>query len=93
MVTSGDYQRVYYVDGKAYHHIIDPDTLMPSLYWRSVTVVCSDSGLADALSTALFLLPLEDGKVLAQKCSAEVLWVDETGAEFMTPGFGEMIRT
>ena len=93
VVTSGDYQRVYYVDGKAYHHIIDPDTLMPSLYWRSVTVVCSDSGLADALSTALFLLPLEDGKVLAQKCSAEVLWIDETGAEFMTPGFGEMIRT
>ena len=93
VVTSGDYQRVYYVDGKAYHHIIDPDTLMPSAYWSSVTVVCADSGLADALSTALFLLPLEEGKALAQKCSAEVLWVDAAGAEFMTPGFGEMIRT
>ena len=93
VVTSGDYQRVYYVDGKAYHHIIDPDTLMPSEYWRSVTVVCGDSGLADALSTALFLLPLEEGKALAQKCSADVLWVDAAGAEFMTPGFGEMIRT
>ena len=93
VVTSGDYQRVYYVDGKPYHHIIDPATRMPGEYWRSVTVVCADSGLADALSTALFLLPLEEGQALAEKCGAQVLWVDGEGNEFMTPGFGEMIRT
>ena len=93
VVTSGDYQRVYYVDGKAYHHIIDPDTRMPAEYWRSVTVVCEDSGLADALSTALFLLPLEEGLALAEKCGAEALWIDAAGNESMTPGFGAMIRT
>ena len=93
VVTSGDYQRVYYVDGKPYHHIIDPATRMPGAYWRSVSVVCADSGLADALSTALFLLPLEQGQALAEKCGAEVFWVDAAGDEFMTPGFGEMIRT
>ena len=93
VVTSGDYQRVYYVDGQPYHHIIDPATRMPGAYWRSVTVVCADSGLADALSTALFLLPLEDGQALAEKCGAQVLWVNATGDEFMTPGFGDMIRT
>ena len=93
VVTSGDYQRTYSVGGKKYHHIIDPDTQMPSAYWRSVTVVCSDSGLADALSTALFLLPLEEGMALAKECEAEVLWIDATGAEFMTPGFQEFIRT
>ena len=93
VVTSGDYQRVYFVDGKPYHHIIDPATRMPGEYWRSVTVVCADSGLADALSTALFLLPLEDGQALAAQCGAEVLWIDRAGDEFMTPGFGEMIRT
>ena len=63
-VTSGDYQRTYTVEGKSYHHIIDPDTLMPSEYWRSVTVVCDDSGLADALSTALFLMPQSEGQEL-----------------------------
>ena len=93
VVTSGDYQRTYTVDGKKYHHIIDPDTRMPAAYWRSVTIVCQDSALADALSTALFLLPLEQGKALAEKCGADVLWIDTEGNEFMTPGFESIIRT
>lgn len=90
-VTSGDYQRVYTVDGKEYHHIIDPDTLMPSEYWRSVTVVCDDSGLADALSTALFLLPLEEGQLLLEECGAMAMWVDSGGNMFYSPGFEALI--
>jgi len=93
VVTSGDYQRCYMVDGKIYHHIIDPDTLYPSAYWRSVTIVCADSGLADALSTALFLLPYEEGLALAEQCGAEALWVNEAGEKFYTPGFETLIRT
>ncbi len=93
VVTSGDYQRAYMVEGKLYHHIIDPATLYPGEYWRSVTVVCGDSGLADALSTALFLLPLEDGQALLDKCGAEALWVDAHGQRFYSPGFEELIRT
>lgn len=93
VVTSGDYQRTYAVDGKTYHHIIDPKTQMPSAYWRSVTVVCADSGLADALSTALFLLPLDEGQALAEKCGAQALWLDASGNEFMTSGFREIIQT
>lgn len=93
VVTSGDYQRCYMVDGKIYHHIIDPETLYPSEYWRSVTIVCGDSGLADALSTALFLLPYEEGLALAKECGAEALWVNEAGEQFYTPGFEALIRT
>lgn len=91
VVTSGDYQRVYFAEGKSYHHIIDPATQMPSEYWRSVTVVCGNSALADALSTALFLLPLEQGRSLARQAGAEVLWVDSTKAEYMTDGFRELL--
>ena len=93
VVTSGDYQRTYMVEGKLYHHIIDPGTLYPSEYWRSVTILCEDSGLADALSTALFLLPLEEGQALLEKCGAEAMWVDAAGQMFYSPGFEERIRT
>jgi len=93
VVTSGDYQRTYMVAGELYHHIIDPVTLHPSEYWRSVTIVCDDSGLADALSTALFLLPLEDGLKLLEECGAEAMWVDGEGQEFFSPGFEALIRT
>ncbi len=93
VVTSGDYQRYYTVDGKIYHHIIDPETRMPSAYWRSVTILCEDSGLADALSTALFLLPQEEGQALLNQTGAEAMWVDAQGQEFLSPGFSDYIRT
>ena len=92
VVTSGDYQRTYEVDGVQYHHIIDPETCMPATYWRSVTVVCADSAVADALSTALFLLPLEEGQRLAAQWEAQALWVDSAGKESMTDGFRTLIK-
>lgn len=93
LVTSGDYQRNYVVDGQLYHHIIDPDTLFPSTYWRSVTILCADSGLADALSTALFLLPLEEGQALLNRTGAMAIWVATDGSVFYSPGIQELIRT
>ena len=93
VVTSGDYQRTYWVEGRPYHHIIDPETQMPSEHWRSVSVIGQDSGLADALSTALFLLPLEQGKALAARCGVEALWVDANKQEYSTPGLAALIRT
>ena len=91
IVTSGDYQRYYVVGGVRYHHIIDPETLYPAGRFRSVTVICGDSGLADALSTALFVLPREEGEALAQSCGAEAMWVDTEGNCFYTPGFSDWI--
>ena len=93
MVTSGDYQRAYLVDGEIYHHIIDPDTLYPGRLWRAVTVVCPDSGLADALSTALFLLPMEEGQKLLDQCESYAMWVDAEGNLYYSTGFQDLIRT
>lgn len=85
LVSSGDYQRYYTVDGVKYHHLIDPDTLMPAGYYHQVTVLCEDSGLADGLSTALFLMPLEQGQRLLESIpGAEALWV--------LPG-GELVKS
>lgn len=92
VVTSGDYQRAYVVDGELYHHIIDPLTCYPSTWWRSVTILSEDSGLADALSTALFLLPLEEGQSLLDKTGAHAMWVDRDGKNFYSPGFEDYIR-
>ncbi|MDD2428644.1 MAG: FAD:protein FMN transferase [Eubacteriales bacterium] len=61
VVTSGDYQRFFTVNGKRYHHIISPQTLFPSEHMRAITVVTRHSGWADLLSTALFLMPYEEG--------------------------------
>lgn len=93
VVTSGDYQRCYEVDGKLYHHIIDPATLYPSEYWRSVTIICEDSGLADALSTALFVCSREEGQALLDSFGAEAMWVDAEGEIYYSPGFEENIRS
>ena len=75
LVTSGDYQRYYVVDGTRYHHLIDPDTLFPATYFNGVTVLCSDSGLADCLTTGLFCQPLEDGlKIVESLDGVEAMW-------------------
>lgn len=92
VVTSGDYQRTYHVGGTDYHHIIDPKTLLPARKWRSVSIVCDDSGLADALSTGLFLMDRTQGEALAARCGADVMWVDADGKEYRTAGFNERIR-
>ena len=93
VVTSGGYQRYFTVDGVAYHHIIDPDTLYPADYWRSVTILGPDSGLADALSTALFTLPRQEGQALLDAFGAQAMWVQPDGSILYSPGFREYIRT
>ena len=88
LVTSGNYQRYYLVDGVRYHHIIDPVTLMPSDRYRSVSVVCSDSGVADALSTALFCMDYDAGVALVDSLTnAEVMWVMPDGTQRYSDGF------
>lgn len=93
VVTSGDYQRYYTVDGVPYHHIIDPETLMPGAKWRAVSILCADSGVGDALSTALFLLDREAGQSLLDQFDAEAMWLDGAGNEYFSPGFQALLRT
>ena len=92
VVTSGDYQRYYTVDGVTYHHLIDPETLYPGKQWKAVSVVCEDSGLADALSTALFLLPKEEGQKLLDEYDACACWIVSESEIYYSDGFIDKIK-
>ena len=89
VVTSGDYQRFYVVDGKRYCHIIDPDTGMPPEHFPLVSVLAEDSGLADAWSTALFNMEFQEGLALVESMPGlEALWILEDGGIRCSGGFG-----
>ena len=64
VVTSGDYEKYFTHAGKRYAHIIDPRTGYPTTGIKSVTIVCPDTELADALATSVFVLGAEDGLAL-----------------------------
>lgn len=92
VVTSGDYQRYFTVDGKKYCHIINPETLMPSEYYSGVSILCEDSALGDALSTTLFNLPIEKGKALIESLDGvEAVWVDKNFNKTFSSGFEKYI--
>lgn len=92
-VTSGDYERTFSVNDTKYHHIIDKDTLMPSAHFRSVSIITPDSGLADALSTALFCMSRENGLALVETLeNVEVLWIMHDGTQYYTDGLSKLIR-
>lgn len=85
--TSGDYERFVEVDGKRYHHIIDPDTGYPADAGLCGVTILSRSGLlSDALSTACFVLGYEKSLPLLEDFDAYGMFVDRQGNVLLTPG-------
>ncbi|WP_205410170.1 FAD:protein FMN transferase [Acetivibrio cellulolyticus] len=88
IVTSGDYERFIKVNGKNYHHIIDPRTGYPAdSNLESATVICENSMKADILSTAAFVLGLNEGmEVIGKVNDVEAILVTKDKEVFITKG-------
>lgn len=94
VVSSGDYQRYYIVNGKVMHHLIDPKTLMPGEYYKAVTIVTQDSGLADFLSTTTFLLPYDESRSLVESLDGvEAIWIMKDGKIEATKGLEKIMKS
>lgn len=85
--TSGSYEKCFEQDGMTYHHLLDPETGYPAESGLVSVTVLSDSGaLSDALSTACFILGLEEGTDLLGQYGAEGIFIDKTGRITVTAG-------
>jgi thiamine biosynthesis lipoprotein len=93
--TAGDYERAFVLDGKRYHHIIDPKTGYPATASRGVTIFAPTAFLADALDDAVFILGPQKGMALVDSypgCSAMI--VDAANKVWVSKGLeGRLERT
>ena len=81
--VSGDYERFYEIEGTEYPHILDPKTGRPVSNGIHSVVVLADSGaMADALSTAVFVMGVEKAATLYQNedLTFEFLCMTDEGA-------------
>ena len=93
VVTSGDYERFFELDGKRFHHIIDPRTGFPARGCLSASVVAPNAEFADALATALCVLGPADGLALIESLPrVEAILVGMDGEVHVSPGLKGTIR-
>lgn len=94
LVTSGNYQRFFIGldDLKVYHHIIDPHTLYPGGDVMAVTVFYDNAAMADIMSTAIYLMPLNEAKTFVEGfMGLEAIWYLNDGTYEYSSGFGQYL--
>jgi thiamine biosynthesis lipoprotein len=90
VATSGDYERFFIKDGVRYHHILDPETGYPARRSRSVTIIADNPTWADALSTAVFVMGVDDGMEIVEGIEGvEAVIVDPLGKVHVSSGLKE----
>lgn len=84
--TSGDYQRYFILNGRRYHHLLNPKTGHPAMFCRSVSVITNKGVFTDSFATAVFILGPERGMNLLQKLGMNGVIVDADGKMHISPG-------
>lgn len=87
VVTSGDYEKFFILDGRRFHHIIDPASGFPARGVVSVTIFAKSAALADALATGVFVLGIEKGmRLIESDPSLEGILVDDALVPHISSG-------
>jgi len=87
VVTSGDYERYFFRDGKRYHHILDPRTGYPTEGPQQVTLVANDIGRVNGYTLAIMVRGTAWGRdLIAQTPRLSGLIVDHAGQLWSSPG-------
>lgn len=94
VVTSGSYERFFESEGKTYHHIFDPHTGYPAQTGViAVTVISENSTMADALSTALFVMGIKDGIDLVERTDdVEAIFFTQANEVYVSKGLQNSIE-
>lgn len=81
VVTSGNYEKYFTSEGRRFAHIVDPQTGYPTQGVTSVTLICPDAELADALATSVFVLGKAEGLALIDQLNGvEGIVIEDDGS-------------
>jgi thiamine biosynthesis lipoprotein len=90
--TSGDYENFFVLEGKRYHHIIDPRTCYPATASRSATVLAPSAVDAEVLTKSVFILGGKEGLALAEKMGASAVVVTEDNKVMVSPRLEKKLK-
>lgn len=90
--TSGDYENFFVLDGKRYHHIIDPRTCYPATASRSATILAPSAVDAEVLTKSVFILGGQEGLALAEKYGASAVVVTADNQVLVSPKLDKKLK-
>lgn len=92
IVSSGIYERYFFVGDTRYHHILNPKTGYPEEnHLQSVSIISEKSATGDGLSTTVFVMGLEEGyKYVESLDQVEALFITDENIVYMTPGLQDV---
>jgi len=78
VATSGNYEKYVIIDGKRYSHTINPRTGLPVTGIKSVTILCPNAEIADAMATPVMIMGIGPGlDMINQMKDIEAILIDD----------------